>query len=164
MSEPQTYGSSASARFEPVIVGFVCNWCSFRAADAAGMGRMKYPPNIRLIRVMCSGRVDPTFVLKALASGADGVMVAGCHPGECHYVEQNYKTLRRYKLLLRTLEQMGIEPGRLRLVWASASEGNKLVEEIKSFVEQVRALGPLGWPKPDPDEAFFELQSAAEAA
>jgi F420-non-reducing hydrogenase iron-sulfur subunit len=150
--------------FEPVIVGFVCNWCSFRAADAAGTGRMKYPPNIRLIRVMCSGRVDPTFVMKAFASGADGVMVAGCHPGDCHYIEQNYKTLRRYKLLLRTLTQMGIEPGRLRLTWASASEGNKLVVEIKSFVEEVRSLGPLGWAKPSEDEAFFELQNIAEAA
>ena len=102
--------------FEPIIVGFTCNWCSYRAADAAGTGRTKYPPNIRLIRLMCSGRLDPTFVLKAFANGADGVMVAGCHPGDCHYVEQNYKTMRRFKMLQRTLAQLGIEPGRIKLV------------------------------------------------
>jgi len=102
--------------FEPVIIGFTCNWCSYRAADLAGTARVKYPPNIRLIRMMCSGRLDPAFVMKAFANGADGVMISGCHPGECHYLEQNYKALRRFLLLRRTLEQMGIEPGRLKLV------------------------------------------------
>ncbi len=132
--------------FEPVIIGFTCNWCSYRAADLAGTARMKYPPNIRLIRLMCSGRLDPTFVLKALSSGADGVMITGCHPGECHYIEQNYKALRRFLLLRRTLAQMGIEPQRVKLVWASAAEGAKLTQEITTMVEEVRALGPLNWP------------------
>jgi F420-non-reducing hydrogenase iron-sulfur subunit len=133
--------------FEPVIIGFTCNWCSYRAADLAGTARVKYPPNIRLIRMMCSGRLDPAFVLKAFANGADGVMITGCHPGECHYIEQNYKALRRFLLLRRTIAQMGIEPGRLKLVWASAAEGVRLAEEITKMVEEVRELGPLHWPR-----------------
>jgi F420-non-reducing hydrogenase iron-sulfur subunit len=133
--------------FEPVIIGFTCNWCSYRAADLAGTARVKYPPNVRLIRLMCSGRLDPTFVLKALADGADGVLITGCHPGECHYIEQNYKALRRFLLLRRTIVQMGIEPGRIKLVWASAAEGVKLAGEIAKMVEEVRAMGPLNWPK-----------------
>jgi F420-non-reducing hydrogenase iron-sulfur subunit len=132
-----------SDQFEPVIIGFTCNWCSYRAADLAGTARVKYPSNIRLIRLMCSGRLDPTFVLRALANGADGVLIAGCHPGECHYLEQNYKALRRYLLLRRVLEQMGIEPERVKLVWASAAEGVRLAQEITTMVEEVRALGPL---------------------
>lgn len=135
-----------SDQFEPIIIGFTCNWCSYRAADMAGTARMKYAPNIRLIRLMCSGRLDPTFVLKALAGGADGVMITGCHPGDCHYVEQNYKALRRFILLRKTLKQMGIEPERLKLVWASAAEGAIFTDEVNKFVEQVRALGPLNWP------------------
>ena len=144
--------------FEPVIVGFTCNWCSYRAADLAGTARIKYPPNVRLIRLMCSGRLDPTFVLKALAGGADGVMITGCHPGECHYIEQNYKTLRRFLLLRRILKQLGIEPERVKLVWASAAEGIHLAEEIAKMVQEVRALGPLNWPgktemMPEEDQA-----------
>lgn len=135
-----------SEKFEPVIIGFTCNWCSYRAADMAGTARMKYAPNIRLIRLMCSGRLDPTFVIKAFAGGADGVMITGCHPGDCHYVEQNYKALRRFLLLRKTLAQLGIEPERLKLVWASAAEGAIFTENVNSFVEQVRALGPLNWP------------------
>lgn len=131
--------------FEPLIIGFTCNWCSYRAADLAGMSRAKYPPNVRLIRLMCSGRIDPTFVLKALAGGADGVLITGCHPGECHYLEQNFKALRRYKLLQRTLRQFGVEPERVRLVWASAAEGMYLAEQFTEMVEQVRRLGPLNW-------------------
>jgi F420-non-reducing hydrogenase iron-sulfur subunit len=133
-------------QFEPIIIGFTCNWCSYRAADLAGTARVKYPPNIRLIRLMCSGRLDPTFVLKALAEGADAVMITGCHPGECHYIEQNYKTLRRYLLLRRVVAQMGIEPERVKLVWASAAEGVKLAKEIEILVEEIRAMGPLNWP------------------
>lgn len=144
-------------QFEPTILGFTCNWCSYRAADNAGLARAKYPPNVRLIRLMCSGRLDPQFILKGFAEGADGVMVTGCHPGDCHYVEQNYKTMRRFKLLLRTLEQMGIEPGRLKLVWASAAEGMILAREIEIFVNEVRALGPLNWPKWDKKEGISEL-------
>ena len=132
-------------QFEPVIIGFTCNWCSYRAADLAGTARIKYPPNVRLIRMMCSGRLDPTFVLKALAGGADGVLITGCHPGECHYLEQNYKAMRRYLLLRRVLTQMGIEAQRVKLVWASAAEGVKLAQEITKMVEEIRALGPLQW-------------------
>jgi F420-non-reducing hydrogenase iron-sulfur subunit len=150
-------------RFEPVIVGFTCNWCSYRAADLAGTARVKYPPNIRLIRLMCSGRLDPTFVLKALANGADGVLVSGCHPGECHYLEQNYKALRRFHMMKRLLEEFGVEPGRLKLVWASAAEGVQLAKAITQMVEEVRALGPLNWPGLEaPAEAI--AQQAAEAS
>jgi F420-non-reducing hydrogenase iron-sulfur subunit len=130
-------------QFEPVIIGFTCNWCSYRAADLAGTARIKYPPNVRLLRLMCSGRLDPAFALKALADGADAVLITGCHPGECHYIEQNYKALRRYLLLRRTLGQFGIAPERVKLVWASAAEGARLAEEIGRFVEEIRAMGPL---------------------
>jgi F420-non-reducing hydrogenase iron-sulfur subunit len=106
-----------------------------------------------LIRLMCSGRLDPTFVFKALASGADGVMITGCHPGDCHYIDQNYKALRRFHLIQRTLRGFGLEPGRLRLVWASAAEGARFAAEVASFVEQIRALGPLHWGKPDAGSA-----------
>ena len=136
-----------SEQFEPVIVGFTCNWCSYRAADMAGTSRTKYAPNVRLIRLMCSGRLDPTFVMKALSNGADGVLVTGCHPGECHYIEQNYKALRRHLLMRRVLKGLGIEPKRVKLVWASAAEGVKLAHEINAFVEEIRELGPLNWNK-----------------
>jgi F420-non-reducing hydrogenase iron-sulfur subunit len=132
--------------FEPKIVGFLCNWCSYRAADLAGSARIKYPPNVRIIRTMCSGRVDPTFVYKALAQGADGVMIAGCHPGECHYIEQNYKTIRRFDMIKKTLVDLGIEDDRVQLVWASAAEGQRLAEAIEKLVSDVRRLGPLCWP------------------
>ncbi len=131
--------------FEPKIIGFLCNWCSYRAADLAGTSRMKYAPNVRTIRVMCSGRVDPTFVLKAFANGADGVMIAGCHPGECHYLVQNYKAMRRFAMLRHTLRALGMEDERIRLQWASAAEGNVLAAAVDEMVEQVRALGPLNW-------------------
>ena len=135
-----------SEAFEPKIVGFLCNWCSYRAADLAGTARIKHAPNVRIIRVMCSGRVDPTFILKALALGADGVMVAGCHPGECHYLEQNYKAMRRFQMIKHTLRQLGLEEDRVRLVWASAAEGQQLAEAVDKLVEDVRKLGPLHWP------------------
>jgi F420-non-reducing hydrogenase iron-sulfur subunit len=135
-----------SDTFEPVIIGFTCNWCSYRAADMAGTARIKYSPNVRLIRLMCSGRLDPTFILKAFADGADAVLVSGCHPGDCHYIEQNYKALRRFILLRRTLEQMGIDPKRLKLLWASAAEGAIFAAEISEFVEEIRELGSLNWP------------------
>ncbi len=131
--------------WEPVILGFTCNWCSYRAADMAGMARMKYAPNVRFIRLMCSGRVDPQFVLKAFAEGADAVLISGCHPGDCHYIEQNYKTLRRFALLKKTLAALGIEEGRLKLVWASAAEGAILADEIDRMVAEVKQLGPLNW-------------------
>jgi F420-non-reducing hydrogenase iron-sulfur subunit len=134
-----------SNAFKPKIVAFLCNWCSYTASDLAGTARIKYSPHVRILRVMCSGRVDPTFVLKAFALGADGVMIAGCHPGDCHYIEQNYKTIRRHSMLRYFLEQMGIEPERLRLVWASAAEGQYLAESIDGFVAAVQKLGPLHW-------------------
>jgi F420-non-reducing hydrogenase iron-sulfur subunit len=134
-----------SEQFEPVIVGFLCNWCSYRAADLAGTARIKYAPNMRPIRVMCTARIEPQFVLKALREGADGVLIAGCHPGECHYVEGNIKALRRHTLLKQMLRQFGVEEERVQIVWASASEGRMLAEAVDRMTEQVRALGPLRW-------------------
>ena len=129
--------------FEPKILGFLCNWCTYTGADLAGTSRMKYAPNVRVVRVMCSGRLDPTLVLKAFQEGADAVFIGGCHPGDCHYQAGNMKTLRRIPLLKRVLAQLGIEPERLRLEWISASEGIRFQEIINELVEQVRALGPL---------------------
>lgn len=146
-------------QFDPLIIGFTCNWCSYRAADMAGTARVKYPHNIRLIRLMCSGRLDPSFVLKALADGADGVLITGCHPGECHYLEQNYKAMRRVKLLKKTLEPFGINPARVRLVWASAAEGVRLAKEFGNFVEDIRNLGPLDWGHRIQIESAEELES-----
>lgn len=128
--------------FEPVIVGFLCNWCSYTGADLAGTSRIKYPANIRVIRVMCSARIDPTFVVKALADGADGVLVCGCHPGDCHYVEGNYKTMRRQVLLKMMLRDLGIEEERVRLEWVSASEGQRFAEVVADMTEKLSALGP----------------------
>jgi len=130
--------------FEPKIVVFACNWCAYSAADLAGTSRMHYPPNVRIIRVMCSGRVDPQFVLDAFSQGADGVLVAGCHPpADCHYIDGNYKAFRRLMLLERLLESMGIEKERFRLEWISASEAEKWVKVIKEMVETLKKLGPL---------------------
>lgn len=131
--------------FQPIIVGFLCNWCSYRAADLAGTARMHYAPTMRPIRVMCTARVEPEFVLKALREGADGVLIAGCHPGECHYVEGNIKALRRFALLKAMLRQFGVEDERVQLVWAAASEGKQLAEAVDRMTEQLRALGPLRW-------------------
>jgi len=128
--------------YQPTIVSFLCNWCSYTGADLAGTSRMKYAPNIRIIRVMCSGRVDPTFVLSAFKEGADGVLICGCHPGDCHYHEGNYKCLRRYHLLQKYLDQMGLEKGRLRLEWISASEGKQFAQLADDFTEQIKNLGP----------------------
>jgi len=129
--------------FEPRIIAFFCNWCTYLAADLAGTSRLKYAPNIRVVRLMCSGRVDPQFVLRAFAQGADGVLIGGCHPGDCHYQEGNYKALRRFLLLRRTLKQMGIEEDRFRLEWISAAEGDRVRAVVNDMVEKVRALGPL---------------------
>ncbi|MEM0006155.1 MAG: hydrogenase iron-sulfur subunit, partial [Ignisphaera sp.] len=130
-------------RFEPKILMFACNWCAYAAADLAGTSRMKYPPNIRIIRVMCSGRVDPQLVLEAFANGADGVIIAGCRPGDCHYIEGNYKALRRAILLRKLLEQLGVESERFRLEWIAASDAKKLIEVAQDMVEKIRKLGPL---------------------
>jgi F420-non-reducing hydrogenase iron-sulfur subunit len=129
--------------FEPKIIGFLCNWCSYAGADLAGVSRIQYPPNIRIIRVMCSGRIDPAFVFEAFKDGADGVLVAGCHlPSDCHYISGNFKAFRRINLLKRVLKEFGMEPERLRLEWISASEGDKFAAVVRSMVEDIKKLGP----------------------
>jgi F420-non-reducing hydrogenase iron-sulfur subunit len=133
--------------WQPRIVAFFCNWCTYTAADLAGVSRLKYAPNVRVIRLMCSGRVDPQFVLEALARGADGVLIGGCHLGDCHYVEGNYKTVRRFTLFKRLLHDLGVEDERVRLEWISASEGERVKSVINDMVEKVRALGPLSLPQ-----------------
>jgi len=130
-------------KFEPRIVGFLCNWCSYTGADLAGVSRMKSAPNLRPMRVMCTGRVDPSLVLRAFQLGADGVLIAGCHPGDCHYQEGNFKALRRVLMLKRILQSFGVDERRLRLEWISASEGEKFARVSTEFTEEVRALGPL---------------------
>jgi len=143
-----------NADYEPTIVAFTCTWCTYLAADLAGTSRMSYPANIRIIRAMCSGRIDPQFVLDAFRWGADGVLIGGCHPGDCHYQEGNYKALRRFKLLKKLVAELGIEDERLRLEWISASEADKFCAVINDMVEKVRALGPRlpaeSRPKPEP--------------
>jgi F420-non-reducing hydrogenase iron-sulfur subunit len=146
-------------------VAFFCNWCTYTAADLAGVSRMKHAPNVRIIRVMCSGRVDPQFVLEAFAKGADGVLIGGCHIGDCHYVEGNYKAVRRVRMLRRVLLGMGIAEDRFRLEWISASEGEKVQLVINDMVDKVRALGPLGLPERfrERDRELESLQRAVEA-
>ncbi len=131
-----------SKEFEPNIIGFLCNWCSYAGADLAGTSRIKYPPNIKSIRVMCSGRVDTVFILEALRKGADGVLIAGCHPGDCHYQSGNYKTNRRIKLLQKLLNDMGVEPERVRFEYVSASEGQKFAQVVTDFVDELKKIGP----------------------
>lgn len=128
--------------YQPRIIGFLCNWCSYAGADAAGTSRKSYPPNIRIIRVPCSGRVDPLFVAKCFQQGADGVLIAGCHPGDCHYNEGNFYSRRRFALLHGLLSFLGIEPERLRLEWVSASEGKRFSQLVTEFTAEVAELGP----------------------
>ncbi len=144
MTNSPTNGKTAN--WEPRIVAFFCNWCTYTAADLAGVSRMKHAPNVRIIRVMCSGRVDPQFVLEAFAKGADGVLIGGCHFGDCHYSEGNYKAARRIRMLKRMWNEMGVEEDRFRLEWISASEGDKVKLVINDMVEKVKVLGPLGVP------------------
>ncbi len=129
--------------FKPKVVVFCCNWCSYAGADLAGTSRMKIKPYFRVIRAMCSGRIEPTFIFQAFAQGADGVMIAGCHPGDCHYNSGNYKAMRRVMLLRNMLPQLGIEPERLRLEWISASEGPKFQSAVSGFIDEVTKLGSL---------------------
>jgi len=131
-----------ATEFQPAIVGFLCNWCSYAGADLAGVSRLKMPPNMVAIRVMCSSRVDPLFVLRAFLGGADGVLVAGCHPGDCHYISGNYYTRRRFALLQRVFDELGLETGRVRLSWVSASEGTRFAEVVTEFTGQVTNAGP----------------------
>lgn len=129
--------------FEPKIVGFLCNWCSYAGADKAGTAQNPYPPNVSIIKVMCSGRVDPQFIMKAFAKGADGVIILACHPGDCHYKEGNYKAVQRYRILIRLLKQFGIPRERCCFDYVSAGEGDKFVKVITDMIETVRGLGPL---------------------
>ena len=135
--------SDSHSSFSPRIVAFFCNWCTYTASDLAGISRMAYEPCTRVIRVMCSGRIDPQFVLTALRKGADGVLLGGCHPGDCHYSSGNYKCLKRYRLMKKYLAQMGVEPERVRLEWIAASEGDKLQQVTNEMVDDLRRLGPL---------------------
>jgi F420-non-reducing hydrogenase iron-sulfur subunit len=135
-------GGGTLPEFEPKLIGFLCNWCTYAGSDMAGTSRFQYPPNLRVIRVMCSGRVDPTFLLKAFAEGADGVFVGGCHPGDCHYVAGNYKAERRIRLVQDLLEDLGIERERLLLRWISASEGERFATTVREFTETIKKLGP----------------------
>lgn len=132
----------ADEQFEPIIVGFCCNWCSYAGADLAGVSRLQYPPNVRIVRVMCSGMVHPNLVIDALTKGADGVLVCGCHPGDCHYIDGNLKAESRKEAIELLLEDFGIEPERFRLEWVSASEGPRFAEVMREMTETVRALGP----------------------
>lgn len=139
-----TQGTSTTEQntWEPKIVGFLCNWCSYAGADFTGTSRLNYPANIRILRVPCSGRVDPLLVVRAFMEGADGVLVAGCHPGDCHYSEGNYYARRRYAVMQRLIEYLGMEPERLRVEWVSASEGVKFSKVVTDLTEKVKALGP----------------------
>jgi F420-non-reducing hydrogenase iron-sulfur subunit len=131
-----------SPTFEPKIIAFLCNWCTYAGADLAGTSRIQYPPNIRIIRMMCSGSLDPTYALKVLLEGADGVLIGGCHPGDCHYISGNLKARRRVAILKSVLEDAGLEPERVWLRWISASEGAYFAETVREMVEHIRALGP----------------------
>jgi F420-non-reducing hydrogenase iron-sulfur subunit len=135
-------GGRIMSEFEPKIAAFLCNWCSYAGADLAGTSRIKYPPNVYPIRVMCSGRVDPLFVMEALKKGADGVLIAGCHPGDCHYQSGNYKARRRVILLKKMLEEFSIDPRRIRFEFVSASEGQKFARVVSEFVDQIKEIGP----------------------
>jgi len=133
-----------SVEYQPKVIGFLCNWCSYAGADMAGTSRMAYPQNIRIIRVPCSGRVDPLFVVKCFQRGADGVLVSGCHPGDCHYTEGNYHTRRRFALLREFLDYLGIAKERLRVEWVSASEGQRFADLLSDFTTELAKLGPRG--------------------
>jgi F420-non-reducing hydrogenase iron-sulfur subunit len=136
------FGEENQTEFEPVIVAYCCNWCSYAGADLAGTSRFEYPTNIRIVRIMCTGRVDPTFVLEALRMGADGVIIAGCHPGDCHYQKGNFMMEKRYEYIKKAVQSIGIEPERVRLEWVSASEGGKFAALVREMTEQVKRLGP----------------------
>ena len=165
MTEPS---QSPTGTWTPRIVAFFCNWCTYTAADLAGVSRMKYASNIRVIRLMCSGRVDPQFVMDALTKGADAVLIGGCHRNDCHYVDGNYKCLRRYQMLKRMIADMGIEPERVRLEWISAAEGEKVKRVVNEMVETIKKLGPLGLPQQfeewDREMAHFAKHVAAKDA
>ena len=153
----ETTAPVAPADFEPLILGFTCNWCSYRAADLAGTARTKYPHNVRLIRLMCSGRMEPEFILEGFAKGADAVIMTGCWPEDCHYRIQSVKALRRFIFLRRMLTDLGIEPARLQRFYASAAEGQRFADEMARIVAEVKALGPI------PPEIRVALESRPAA-
>ena len=144
LAEPEVLAAESKA-WEPRIIAFFCNWCTYAAADLAGISRVKYAPNMRILRVMCSGRVDPTLVLEAFRSGADGVLIGGCNPGDCHYKEGNFKTMRRAMLLSQMLQDLGIERARFRLEWICASCARELQTIVNKMTEDLKRLGPLDW-------------------
>ena len=153
------------SEFEPRIIGFLCNWCSYAGADLAGVSRIQYPSNIRIVRVMCSGRIDPTIPLEVFKMGADGILVLGCHPGDCHYVEGNLYEERKINMLKRLLALTGLEPERLKLEWVSASEGQRFAQVVTEFTEQIRKLGPSPLSGQRPNRKILEnLQAARDAA
>ena len=165
---PESAEHREAKPFEPRIVAFFCNWCTYTAADLAGTARMTHAPNARIVRLMCSGRLDPQFVVAAFRGGADGVLIGGCHPGDCHYVEGNYKMLRRFQMLKRMLKDLGIEEQRVRLEWISAAEGEKVKRVVNEMVGQVQKLGPLGIPRKfeewDKEMEHFAAQVAEKDA
>jgi len=143
--------------WEPRVLAFLCRWCSYAGADLTGSSRISYPPNVRILRIPCSGRADPLFILKALRSGMDGILVSGCHPGDCHYTAGNYNARRKFALLSRLLEYVGIDPRRVQFSWVSASEGDKFAKVVRGVVADVQALGPNGLFRfLDPDEKVKE--------
>ena len=135
--------ASQTEEYEPTIVAFLCNWCSYAGADLAGVSRIQYSTNIRVIRVPCSGRINPFYLIKALQNGVDGVLVSGCHPGDCHYISGNYYARRKFALLKRFLEYLGIEPDRVQFSWVSASEGGRFAQVVEKVISDVRKLGPI---------------------
>ncbi|MDP2872324.1 MAG: hydrogenase iron-sulfur subunit [Bacillota bacterium] len=141
-TKPEADGANAAAEWQPKIVAFCCNWCSYAGADLAGTSRLQYPPTVRIVRVPCSGRVNPRFLIRALQRGADGVLVAGCHPGDCHYSTGNYFARRRFLLARRFIEYLGLEPDRLWVKWISGSEGNKFADVVREMSAAVAKLGP----------------------
>lgn len=142
MQEGASIGGAIEEDFEPLIISFCCNWCSYTGADLAGTSRLQYPHNIRIIRVMCSGMVHPNLVIDALSKGADGVLMCGCHPGDCHYLEGNLVAEKRADAIFLLLEDLGLEPERYRLEWISASEGQRFAEVMKEFTDTIKSLGP----------------------
>ena len=151
--------------FEPKIIGFLCNWCSYAGADLAGVSRFQYPPNLKVVRVMCSGRIDPIIPLEVFRKGADGILVLGCHPADCHYVEGNLYEERKIKMLKKLLALTGLEPERLRLDWVSASEGQRFAQIVTEFTEQIKKLGPSPVSGKTPNQGILEnLQAARDAA
>jgi len=153
------------AEFEPKIIGFLCNWCSYAGADLAGVSRFQYPPNLRVVRVMCSGRIDPTIPLEVLMRGADGIMILGCHPADCHYVEGNLYEERKVKMLKKLIALTGLEPDRLQLDWVSAAEGQRFAQIITEFTEHIRKLGPSPVSGKNPNqEILLNLEVAKNAA